>query len=353
MDTTQHFDLEDLYKKIADAITQIDFSKLWEGFKPLKFALYNDEECYFNGSYIEKTADFCANTAIEFQGEVIAIWRVEEDLAIPVFASKIVHEMFHAFQDVQGWKCFAKEMEALYKYRYDEENLSVKLHENKLLLDLLDGYDADKYKELLACRKYRQERFPYEFSYECSGEEIEGSANFVEWQVLKQLDKTAADKLIEDMRKVMLQPEYFFPIRISGYYTGALLINAMIEAKDYYYGPDNRPVIVQRLATATSIDEKIGMTEDERQKVTQAIKAFNDESKRIVETSVKNGEVVLTGPYEMVSVNIYDARCYDGYLTSRFFLMYMDNGEKKVIRDNYVIKMADEKTIEKVYRWIK
>jgi len=71
MDTTQHFDLEDLYKKIADAITQIDFSKLWEGFKPLKFALYNDEECYFNGSYIEKTADFCANTAIEFQGEVI------------------------------------------------------------------------------------------------------------------------------------------------------------------------------------------------------------------------------------------------------------------------------------------
>ena len=44
MDTTQHFDLEDLYKKIADAITQIDFSKLWEGFKPLKFALYNDEE---------------------------------------------------------------------------------------------------------------------------------------------------------------------------------------------------------------------------------------------------------------------------------------------------------------------
>ena len=173
------------------------------------------------------------------------------------------------------------------------------------------------------------------------------------FQVLKQLDKTVADKLIEDMRKVMLQPEYFFPIRISGYYTGALLINAMIEAKDYYYGPDNRPVIVQRLATATSIDDEIGMTEDERQKVTQAIKAFNDESKRIVETSVKNGEVVLTGPYEMVSVNIYDARCYDGYLTSRFFLMYMDNGEKKVIRDNYVIKMADEKTIEKVYRWIK
>ena len=348
---TQHFDLEDLYNKVSEAIRSIDFTKLWEGFKPLKFALYNDEECYFNGSYIDKTTDFCANTAIEFQGEVIAIWRVEEDLVIPVFASKIVHEMFHAFQEKEGWNCFAKEMEALYKYRYDEENLSVKLHENQLLLDLLDGYDPSKYKELLSCRKYRQEKFPYEFSYECSDEEIEGSANYVEWQVLKQLDDAAADKLIEDMRKVMLQPEYFFPIRISGYYTGALLINAMIEANDYHYGADNRPVIVNKLFSVDPIDETAGRTEDERQKVSQSIKVFNEESKRIVETTVKNGEVVLTGPYEMVSVNIYDARCYDGYLTSRFFLMYMDNGEKKVIRDNYVIKMSDEKTIDKVYRW--
>lgn len=77
-----------------------------------------------------------------------------------------------------------------------------------------------------------------------------------------------------------------------------------------------------------------------------------EESKRIVESSVAANEVVLTGPLEIVSVNIYDARCYNGYLTSRFFLMYNENGEKKVIRDNYVIKMKDEKTIETVYRWV-
>ena len=345
--------LEDLYNQINEIICSLDFEAIWKGFRPYKFALYNDAECFFDGKYIEKTSDFCANTSIKFQGEIIAIWKVDVELEIPIFVSKIVHEMFHAFQDENGWSyCCANEMEALYKYRYNEENLSVKLHENKLLLDLLDGYDGDKYRELLSCRRYRQEKFPYEFSYECSGEEIEGSANYIEWKVLKILDKVAADKLIEDMRKDMIQPEYFFPIRISGYYTGALLINAMIEAKDYYYSAANRPVIINKISSIDPIDKSASRTDDEYQKVSLAIKAFNDESKRIVESAVKNDEVVLDGPYELVSVNIYDARCYEGYITSRVFLMYTEKGEQKVINGNFVIKMKDDKNIDKVFKWI-
>ena len=45
----------------------------------------------------------------------------------PVLASKIIHEMFHAFQNRQGWECFAKEMEALYKYKYSEECFGISL----------------------------------------------------------------------------------------------------------------------------------------------------------------------------------------------------------------------------------
>ncbi len=193
--TTQSFDLEDLYNKVAAAIVNVDFAKFWEGFKPLKFALYNETECFFDGRFIEKTPEFCANTAIEYRGKMIAIWNVQQEMPISVFASKIIHEMFHGFQKERGWDCWADEMEALYRYRYSEENLNVKLHENRLLLDMLEDFDADKYRELLACRKYRSERFPYEFSYECCGEEIEGSANYVEWQVLRQLDENEAEKV--------------------------------------------------------------------------------------------------------------------------------------------------------------
>ena len=65
--------LEKLYDQICEAINTLDFDAIWEGFRPLKFALYNDTECFFDGRYIEKNADFCANTSIEYKGEIIAI----------------------------------------------------------------------------------------------------------------------------------------------------------------------------------------------------------------------------------------------------------------------------------------
>ena len=80
----------------------------------------------------------------------------------------------------------------------------------------------------------------------------------------------------------MIQPEYFFPIRISGYYTGALLINAMIEAKDYYYSAANRPVIINKISSIDPIDKSASRTDDEYQKVSLAVKVFNDESSIIV-----------------------------------------------------------------------
>ena len=346
-----NMNLEEKYNQLKESIAKVDFARLWEGFTPLKFALYNDTECYFDGRYIEKTDDFCANTAIEYQGEIIAIWNVMEEMEISVFTSKIIHEMFHGFQEKQGWDCWPKETEALFNYRYREENLSIKLRENKLLLELLEGFDREKYRELLACRKYRSERFPYEFGYECRGEEIEGSANYVEWQVLRQLDARKADQLTEDMRRTMLMPECFFPIRISGYYTGALLINAMISAGGYNYGPANRPVIMQKLDGMEPVSEVYAGTEEEHRQMADAVASYTTESKRIVETAVAANEVVLTGPRELVTVNIYNARCYNGYLTSTYFLMYLENGERKMIQGNFVIRMKDVKTIDTVYSW--
>ena len=343
--------LEELYNEVAVEIARLDFDGLWQGFKPLKFALYNNEKCFFGGRYIEKPVEFCANTALEFQGEQIAIWQMGDDLETPVLTSKIVHEMFHAFQLKEGWACWANEMEALYKYHYDEENLTVKLYENRLLLELLEQHDATKYEKLLAYKKYRQEKFPYEFSYECNAEEIEGTATYVEWQVLKQLDKNAADQLLENMRNYLLQCKRFFPIRILGYYTGALLVHGMLAAKDYSFKAENRPVVVQRLACVSSKDVLLDKADDDYKQVSQTVQLFNDEAKRVVETAIEKNDVVLTGPYELVCVNIYDAMHYQGYLTSRFFVMYLDNGEQKVINGNFVIKMQDDKTIDKVYRW--
>ena len=173
-------ELHEYYSEINSRIEKIDFDALWKDFKPLRFALYNDKKCFFDGQYIEKTDDFFANTAIEFNGEVIAIWNVSEPTDSDVLTSKIVHEMFHGFQTISGEKRYADEMDALFEYCYSNENLSVKAEENRLLSELAEHFDYAKFTGFLGLRKMRAEQFEYEFRYETSIEQIEGTANFVE-----------------------------------------------------------------------------------------------------------------------------------------------------------------------------
>ncbi len=341
--------LEEKYIQLSNTIAKINFELLWSGFKPLKFALYNDSECFFDGKYIEKTEDFCANTAIEYQGEYIAIWNAEEDLDISFWTSKIVHEMFHAFQKMQKWDCFANEMEALYKYNYIEENLTMKLHENELLLLLADNFEQTKYEELLASREYRKGKFPYEYGYEAKVEEIEGTANYVEWMVLEQLAPDKAAQLLQYMRENLTQPEYFFPIRISSYLTGALMIYAAMKAGDYSFTAQQRPFGLEILKKYSgNIQENIAHYNPRVQK---AINNFNEETDLIIKSSIRADDVILSGPAKLISVNIYDARYRKGYVTSRYFLMYASGGQDKTIQGDFVIKIDEKKQIEKVYRW--
>ena len=51
-----------IYQEIEKRVSKVDFSALWKGFVPLKFAVYTDIECYFDGHYIDKT---------EFNGDYI------------------------------------------------------------------------------------------------------------------------------------------------------------------------------------------------------------------------------------------------------------------------------------------
>ncbi|MBE6984252.1 MAG: hypothetical protein E7434_01320 [Ruminococcaceae bacterium] len=87
-----------LYHLVKAEVDKVDFSSLWDGFAPLRFALYDQELCCFDGEMIKKTNDFLANTAINYRGEWIAIWNVSDEIDPKILASKMVHEMFHGFQ---------------------------------------------------------------------------------------------------------------------------------------------------------------------------------------------------------------------------------------------------------------
>lgn len=344
------FDLQKIYNQIDENIKKLDFTKIWPGFTPLKFALYTEDTCYYNGSYVERTDEFYGNTAIEYNGEYIGIWMIEEDIDPIILTSKIIHEMFHGYQQFNNWDGYADEMEALFKYRYNSENLGIKLHENKLLLELLSGHNEEKYRELLKCRKYRSLHFPYEFDYECKVEDREGTATFVEWNVLMQLDAEKADKFIENIRKSITNPKHFFPIRIPCYDIGTLMINAMINADSFDYESPHRPVMPNLLNSINCNNDSRFSCASDSNEVTESLNTYIAETKSIIEKALRQNEVVLTGPFELIGVNVYDARCYDGYITTTYFLMYSDNGENKILNGNYVIKMRDSRTLETVYQ---
>ena len=344
-------DLESLYAMVKENISRLDFNRIWPGFSALKFALYDQKKCFFDGRYIEKTSDFCANTSIVYQGEQIAIWMVQEELPPSVLTSKIVHEMFHGYQSIMGWDAWPNELEALNRYEYDAENLSLKLRENELLLSLLVHYDKAGLTEFLGHRKHRSEAFAYAFSYESKVEEIEGTANFVEWQVLKQLDAKKAVELEDRMRTMLRKPECLFPIRISCYFSGALMIHALLHAGIYSFGAKERPVIYSFLQDMAPSDGVYPEREDCLRKTRDAVDAFNGETESIIRTALEQNEAVLRGPLELTGVNVYNARCRRGFITSTYFLMYREGGEDKVLPGNFVIRMRNEKIIDTVYRW--
>lgn len=343
--------LDELYGRVRQSITSLDLESIWPGFTPLRFALYDEEACFLDGAYIEKTDAFCANTAIMYHGESIAIWKVEGAPDIPVLTAKIVHEMFHAFQLRQGWDCWADEMEALYRYEYRAGDIALRLRENDLLLSLLDRFDAAAFRELLSHRKHRGEKYPFEFSYESRIEEIEGSATYVEWMVLKQLDKSAAAAMTERMRAAVTQPEQLFPIRISCYYTGTLMIHALLGAGLYSFAPPERPAVCAALRNVRPSGGDFPGKDIVWRTAADAIASFHEETETIIRSALDRNEVVVSTPAELLCVNIFDARFYKGYITSRYFLQYRDKAGAHTIHGNFVLRMANEKNISCVYRW--
>ena len=130
--------LNEIYFEVEKLIKKVDFNNLWPGFKPFKFALYNETECFFDGEYVDRTDEFLANTAINYNGEMIAIWNMIEEINPIILCSKIIHEMFHGYQKINKESRFPDEIEAIINYNYDEENLSYKLLENELIVELLE-----------------------------------------------------------------------------------------------------------------------------------------------------------------------------------------------------------------------
>lgn len=339
--------LEEIYYGIKKIIDTVDFSLLWDGFIPLRFAVYNGEKCFFDGKYIPKTDEFIANTAIMYNDEYIAIWNVIEEVDLEVLASKMIHEMFHAYQMQNNESRFPNEIDALVKYNYSDENFSVKLEENRLLSRLIGNFNEADFRRFLSLRKYRLLNFEYEYRYESAIEQIEGSANYVELNALKQISEEKYNHKISGMLSEICDPENFFPIRIVSYSIGALIFELLKKNNLLCFDSfSHESVTTSFLKDALEYNGKLPFSLE----IESIINDYNSATDKIIQQALLTNHCVLDGEYELIGVNVYDARYYNSYIVSTYFVMFICNGCESVLYGDFVIKLNSENKISKVYK---
>ena len=337
--------LDVLYNQVNNLLNKIDFERLWNGFRKLKFALYNEYECIFDGKFIEKTDEFLGNTSIKYKGEYIAIWNLIEDISPVVLCSKIVHEMFHGYQMQNNESRFPNEIEAIYNYNYISNNIEIKLVENNLLTKLYDDFDIDLFHMFLRFRKYRLNQFNFEFLYESKIEQIEGVANYIELSVLKELDYSMYQNKILMINNKINDPTNMLPIRVVSYDIGALLLLVLNKYNISYNHQFNNKTISEELQCNVEELKPVSTVN-----LTPIINDYHKKSEEIINKAIKQNNVILDYETILLGFNVYNARYYKNYIISRYFIMFGDEANPTILYGDFVVKTISVGIIRKVYK---
>jgi len=226
-----------LYQTVSATLDKIDFGAIWLGFQRYHFALYDETNVYLGEYTFPRDNRFLGNTAIDYEGDVIAIWNIsdptQEDPQL--LASNIVHEMFHVYQKKHNEKRYPNDLVML-DYPTAIENYQLKYHENSLLANAyLEKSDFSRRKlleEFVASRKCREKMIGHIIHQEFLTETIEGLAEFAGCMALKQLSSKKFDERILDyISKLSLLDERIFDIRRNLYFSGALFFLLLSELK--------------------------------------------------------------------------------------------------------------------------
>ena len=345
------------YGEIEKRLQKLDFSALFRGFSRLPFALYNDSQAFMDGRYIEKTGDFLGNTSICLNGAHTAIWQLSgEQQDFDVLASKIVHEMLHAFQHVMGDTRWADERAALVKYRYDPENVTARLLEAACMEACLGKNDPEAFGRLLSLRKARMERFPYAYDYEARIEQIEGTANFVELETLAQLDAEKAKARWARTLAELSDPARYFPVRSVTYLSGAAFL-ACLRA---YTTLDTDCFTDAPFAVAALKDARPCALPSSDPKAEACMEKWREDARGIVNEAIKKGEIVLDGAYHLVAWNVYDAQWDGTYAIINSFLGCLEGdmpttdeelfARMKIIKGDFVAQVDESFQLSRVWR---
>ncbi|HZK29603.1 MAG TPA: hypothetical protein VFD19_05240 [Clostridia bacterium] len=225
--------LKTIYQSVEMRLSRIDFETIWPGFAPVDFALYTPEKMYFQGELAARPQGFMGNTAIEYEGAFIAIWnmmytKITGEESLDLLASKLVHEMFHAFQKQQGETRFPDDLDLLL-YPLDEKLIALTRRESAILSDpaVYAGHSPTKAMEglrsIVSIRADKTRVCPSATNHEHRAETFEGLAEYAGLRGLFQINPKLANENVQEYRQHLRDDKYLFDIRRRCYYSGALI----------------------------------------------------------------------------------------------------------------------------------
>lgn len=211
--------MKTLYERVNRQLERIDFEALWPGFHPFPFALYDGTRAVLDGRLMDCPENFHGNTAVNFQGRLTAIWNVRPDLPGDDigFASKLVHEMFHAFQMERNEKRFPNDL-LLAAAELTPEYLALKAEECRCLTE------PDGLLRFQALREMRRAVNGGCIQEEFLTETIEGMAQYIELCALEQFVSPGA--ALAECAKRLTDPSLLLDSRRHAYDSGTLLLFA-------------------------------------------------------------------------------------------------------------------------------
>lgn len=219
--------MKTLYEKVSRQLERIDFEALWPGFHPFPFALYDGIYAVLDGQVMNCPENLRGNTTVVFEGRQIAIWNVGHDLPTDEapFASKLVHEMFHAFQMQRNETRFPNDL-LLAGAELTPEYLAIKAEECRCLSE------PGGLPRFRALREMRRAQSGGCIREEFLTETIEGMAQYIELCALEQLsagERRAGNRqqaALAECAKRLRDPGLLLDSRRCAYDSGALLLFA-------------------------------------------------------------------------------------------------------------------------------
>jgi hypothetical protein len=365
------FDFEQtitILKKLYSHMSDEDFRmKFWFDFPAIPVALYDDEKVFIagyprkldgfkkhNGVLVGKKDNrFYGNTAIELEGEQVAIWdltTIGPSVSFGRLLSLIFHEAFHGYQKIRGEKRWANELQIL-EYPFIEQNLAMRFLERRKLLNVVFSSSEKEFRENLSrfvnLRENRRKLIGDSINYELAQESIEGVAIYVETKVYSQHESLPLDYVIALQGKNMGELDLNLrKLRLSCYAPGmfiAFILDRIdnhwqekyVNSEKYIYDFVRE---LADIATSKSHSEEIPHDVIERSRnILEHYKKFIDEKFSEFESS-DGYKIILKGNFPLMGMDPMNIIWKDQYILNEHFFATEFNKTKIFIRQKNKVK---------------